>query len=278
MMEDIVSDGGKLLSCTYYSLDEFADAAERRYPLGGNSYLHFPELPSLDQVVTMAREGWDAELAEALTVAESAIDKVRKLHEVDNFTPVWDVSGCEVDVARYLSGEPENMIDFPITRTPKQGRVITLCASVAASAGVKSSSLIRRGHTLAAFAMILTQLGYASELWIDMTVNAKRHGSNKRVSVKVLVKGCNDTIDPSRIVFAFAHAGVLRRLMFAVENGMPETFWNAVLKGNRGVPAPCIKSLPEGTIYLPELLSGHDVPDAHEGLKNLLRETGLLAE
>jgi hypothetical protein len=220
----------------------------------------------------MAVTGWDEDLAETLAIAESAVDKVEREHEVQAFTPTWDVTGCEVDVARYLSGEPENMIDFPTTTLPKQGRVITVCASISYSAAIEPDVIKRRGQTLCALALLLSRLGYAAELWVCMTTKSGR----KVAETKVMVKGANDTLDPAKVMFAYAHPGSLRVLMFAIQDSHARKGFNFGF--GRGTPEPPIRDLPEGTIYLPELKSGRNVPDAHEGLKEYLRITGLLAE
>lgn len=273
-MEDIVD--GNTVKCVYYSLDEFADAAERRYrpdidKLTGRDHWAGGDLY---KVIALARSGWDEDLAEALALAESVVDTVEKNHEIKTFQPVWDVQGAEVDVARYLSGEPENMVDYPMLETSKHGRVITLCGSISYSSSIDADVIKRRGMVLCALALLLSRIGYASELWINM--HAER---NNGIDIKVLVKGTNDTLDPSRVMFAYAHPGTLRRLMFAVMHGVPQKFIDGCgIGGGYGHPSPPVDDLPEGTIYLPELRSSRNMPDAHEELKSLLRQMNLLAE
>jgi hypothetical protein len=182
------------------------------------------------------------------------------------------VAGAEVDVARYLSGEPENMIDFPTLPTPKQGRVITLCASISYSVSIQPDVIKRRGQVLCALALLLSRLGYNSELWVSMCAES----GYKTAEVKVLVKGANDTLDPARVMFAYAHPSALRVLMFGCQDSHASKGFD--FGATRGRPVAPIKDLPEGTIYLPELMSGRNIPDAHEELKRYLRETGLLAE
>lgn len=285
MREDIVE--GKTIFCWYDSLDEFADAAKRRSTMGGVAIQNMANGPgkrryedpyewyggSFEEALEVAATGWEAKLDETLALMDSAIEKVTREHEVKSFVPTWEVTGAEVDVARYLEGVPENMIDFPMQDVSKLGKVITFCASVSASSVVEPDALIQRGQVLAAFAMLITKLGYSAELWIDMSVTR-----TKNLSVKTLVKGTNDTVDPARIVGAYAHPGMLRSLMFAIENGLPGKWFEWACGGGRGMPVPPVKNLPEGTIYLPELRSGSNVPDADEQLLDLLRQAGLVDE
>jgi len=285
--ENVVSGDGKEVRCTYWSLDEYAEAAERRSTQGELGWRKRLDGDTdwrggtFNDALKLARFGWEDKLQTALDIAESALDYTVREHEIDSFVSTYDYAGCEVDVARYLTGVPENMIDYPLQATSKLGRVITLCGSIAASGAMDPEDLIRRGQVITAFAMALTRLGHACELWIDCTISAdwNRAAGATRGVTRVLVKGTNDTIDPARILFAYAHPGSLRSLGFAVTHAYPEKFSSALgIGGIYGYPADPIEDLPEGTIYLPSVLTGKTKPDAHEELKDLLRQAGLLHE
>jgi hypothetical protein len=282
--EDVVN--GNTVNCTYWSLDELAEAAERR--AGRKVRMADSDDDgwsggSFDQCVSLARTGWERELDAALDVAESAVELAERTHEVMRATEtVYDVCGDSVDMGRYMSGEPECMMDWPLQPTSAVGQVITLCASVAYSGAVEPETIRRRGQVIVALALALSRLGHAVELWIDSSVAAShnRESNGKHSRVRVLVKGANDTLDPSRIMFAFAHPGVLRNLMFAVWDGFPPEYREDFGEESwaRGYPVKPLRDLPEGTIYLPEIYSDRDVPDAHTALKGYLRDLGLLAE
>jgi hypothetical protein len=277
MIENMVE--GNTLKSVYYSVTEWADAAKRKAASTFDGRGSWRGGLNLAQAADMAVTGWDEHLAESLAIAENAVDMVEREHEVQAFTPTWDVSGCEVDVARYLSGEPENMIDFPTVNMPKQGRVITLCASISYSASIDADVIMRRGQVLVALALLLSRLGYAAELWVSFCAEARSSGGKgHKAETKVLVKGANDTLDASKVMFAYAHPAALRVLMFAIQDSHKSKGARFNFGFRRGVPHAPIKDLPEGTIYMPELLSGTNVPDAHEALKGHLRELGLLAE
>jgi hypothetical protein len=216
----------------------------------------------------MARLGWKEQLDSALELAESAVQLAEQEHMVDTFNPVWDVTGAEVDVARYLSGEPECMIDFPLAKTSKSGRIIALCASITYSGAIGPDTIRRRGATMVALALALSRLGHNTELWADLSGTPM--GSGGDVRIRVLVKGANDELDPSKVMFAFAHPAMLRMLGFAAIEGLG--------RDTHICPIPPRKDLPEGTIYLPEICSERDVPEADEFLRAHLGELGLLAE
>lgn len=274
---------GKNLTRVYDSLAEFADSAK--------AALRHPDMPervastdddrtkwcggSFADALTMARKGWTDHLAETLELAESAVTLADREHMMDSFNePVWDVTGAMVDVGAYLAGTPECMIDYPLSKTSKQGRVITLVASVTVSAIVSTSTMVRRGQVTVALALALTQLGHAIEIWAD-------YSSGKAVQPAwqaVRIKGVNDELDPAVIMFALAHPAMLRRLCLAHSYSLPGK-WGSGRRKNSGWPiAPDPAMYPEGAIILPELCTDEDVPNADEFLRRYLGELGLLAE
>ena len=272
---------GKHLMETHWSLGEFADySAKHAGDKRAKRYatLDFANVGSFDEALNLAKHGWSEQLPAAMAIAESAIEMASKEHMTDTFNPVWDVSGAEVDVARYLSGEPECMIDFPLSKTSKQGRVITLVASLSTSAAVEADTMIRRGQVIVALALALSRLGHSVEIWADCSTS--RHSVT--ACERVLIKGVNDEIDAAQLMFALAHPAMLRCLAFGAKDGFPDEWGKELGYSGYGRPAPRTKAdiaqYPEGTIFLPELRSYSDVPNADQFLRKYLGELGLLAE
>lgn len=263
----------KVANFTYWSLDELADAAKAR-PSGWAEPRAFNEYTSLEDAVKLAKEGWTDHPTSILDLAEHAVTMCEQEHEQFTFSPVFDVAGSDVEIGRYLSGEPECMVDYPLTVTSKVGRVITLCASVGYSSSVSTETMIRRGTMITALALALMKLGHAVELWAD--TSSTRGPNGNRIRIRTLVKGANDVIDPERIAFAFAHPGMLRQLCFAIKAHPDITGFRDCQPNNLKPIAPK-EDLPEGAIYLPEVRTSHDVPEAAEELRRYLDELGLLA-
>ena len=225
---------------------------------------------------TLSVNGWDDESAAAMSVAQSAIETVSKEHDMPAFSMRWDVSGCEVDVARYLSGEPENMIDYDLVPSTRFGRVIVLCASIAVSSAISVTTIKRRGQSITALALALNALGYATEIWADSSTG----GSDNHIGrSRTLVKGANDELDAARIMFAFSHPTFARVLALATMHEFPKSFHRPLNVGSSyGTPVDAKKDLPDGTIYLPCLRSNRDVPDADVALLGYLRELGIVQD
>jgi hypothetical protein len=219
----------------------------------------------------MARLGWTEQLDSALDLAESAVETADKQHMMDSFnSPVWDVTGAMVDVGAYLAGTPECMVDYPLSTTSKVGRVITLCASVCYFGSIGSETINRRGRVIVALALALSRLGHNVELWADISSESM---SGDVLHMRVLVKGADDELDPAKVMFAYAHPAMLRRLGFAVKDKFGKRYHPSVCH-----PIAPAKDLPEGTIYLPEICSYGDVPEADEFLRQYLGELGLLSD
>jgi hypothetical protein len=275
----------KTLRRTYWSLAEFASEADKsadpytRQRYDGNT--RFSGGLTFSEAVEMARDGWAEELPEALALAESAVEMATREHMMDTFQPVWDVTGAEVDVATFLAGTPECMIDYPLSKTSHVGRVITLVSSMAASSAVSADSIKRYGRVICALAFALTRLGHSVEIWRDHVAHST--GSYLRAESRVLIKGTADELDPGVIMFALGHSAMLRCLNFGTEDGMPApwraSFGNGSNRGEPGERSPRFTATyPEGAIFLPEISSDRDIPEADEFLRKYLGELGLLAE
>lgn len=276
MAEMYARENGNVRS-VFWSLDEFAEHAEENGPKGPTCGRDSWAGGSLAEVAELARTGWTDKLAEVLDIAEHAVTETVQQHEEFTFAPVFDVAGGDVDVARFLAGEPECMVDYPLTKTSKVGRVITLCASITVSGAYTPEELIRRGMIVTALAFAIERLGHSVELWADHSVT---DDDGMRETQRIRVKGANDMVDPARIVFAYAHPGMLRRLAFAIQNGMTgaEKVRFHVNTGRRGFPKRPAEDLPEGTIYMPSSLwMGGDSDPTREVTKKL-RELELIED
>lgn len=231
---------------------------------------------NLADAKSLAVTGWYLDLAETLRVVESAVRDVERDLDQHKFRAVYDVAGDEPDVQRFLAGEPENMVDYPLTMAPRAGRVIALCASISYSASIKADAMRRRGEVLAAFALSLAGIGIATEIWADVSLRSPEGAGI--ATYRVQVQAASDVVDESRICFALAHPAMLRQLIFATWRDLPaaDKFGGERIWSRCGVADPP-RDLPEGTIYLPSLSSRENVPHAADLLRSLLRQAGLIA-
>lgn len=266
---------------TYSSVSDLAKVARKYVTNGtyanssGNDFDEFmsdwAQVGTWADAEALAVNGWEAEADTALSLAEASVATVEQEFDMPAFSAVWDVSGCEVDVARFLAGEPENMVDYELVPTPKNGRVIVLCASVAFSSGVSAEAIKRRGHVVAALAFALSRIGFATELWADSSTTSS-DGVPGAARMRVLVKGANDELDPARIMFAYSHPAMFRALCLPAFHAYPRDVRERIDVGyGYGTPTDPKQDLPEGTLYLPAVCSDRDVPEADAELVRYLR-------
>lgn len=284
-----ITDRNMTARSEFASVEEFAGYAApfvtQRFVNGmredlGNGHFYGADCPTPGTAFTMARDGWERHLDDTLDLARDAVTTVEAQTDVTVFSPVWDVSGAMVDVGEYLAGVPECMIELPPAPTTRYGRVVTLCASVSVSGAVGESTLVARGKVITALALELSRLGIATELYADMSASEHWGGgrTGHKYRARVLVKGPNDILDPAKILFTYAHPGMLRVLALTAMHGLPDNFKRALgvsRAGGYGIPLAPEHDLPEGTIYLPELCTDRDY-DAATELRTYMTELGLV--
>jgi len=128
----------------------------------------------------------------------------------------YDVSGNWVDIGRYMTGEPdccgyERQADWATV----QERVAKIVVNVSAMADVDKDAIFSAGAAAVAAIDICEALGKRCEVWIGS--GSKCKDNDKELQVLVLAKAANQPVDIDRLSFLFCHAGVLRRLLFSVE-------------------------------------------------------------
>jgi hypothetical protein len=268
---------GRTITRTFDSLSEYADNAElttHQYPLETYGYKWAygeDNHCNRSDAFELARVGWMAKQDAALELVEDAITEVESDLDVTAWSPVWDVQGGAVDVGQYLAGEPECMIEYPPTVVPRTGRVVTIVSSIMLSSAVRPETVIKRGTMIAALAMILERKGYNTEIWADLSCHGERYTMHDRI----LVKGANDVVDPSRILYALANPSMPRVIGFSGMYSLPPEFKRDIVSVGHGYPSKPVHNLPEGTIYVKELLTWHDY-DATAELVSYLRSLGII--
>lgn len=275
-------EDGDTLRMHFDSVHELSQYAATSTHLDRSVSKRWEGVDSVEEAFELARDGWSAELNRAIQVAEDAVTKVERDYTMPSFVATHDVAGCEVDVARYLDGTPENMIDYPLTEIVKSGRVITLVAPIVVSASISPEVLARRGQVVVALAIALSRLGYSLEVWADYTVGGGLfgNGDGRRVELRTLVKGPTDPLDPAGLMFALAHPAMLRVLSFPAMKTLQHRkgrFAGVVSVGLGPIAQP-VRNMPDGTLYLTPLKSAHDVPDADEQLVEWLKELELITD
>ncbi len=172
-----------------------------------------------DEAIALATDGWAAPLPEVDVAIEALqgrlCDRVRSV----DLAPSWEVTGSEVDVATYLSGVPECMIDYVPRMVSSQGGIVTLLIPACYSHTVPHSEVINRGVGLAALCSAIITAAQSVEVWFGYACMVPPRGSRRspdRYSAVVRAISAGEPLNIPRLMFATAHPAMLRRLWFGV--------------------------------------------------------------
>lgn len=232
MPEGRISADGLECVRAWSSVPDFAESA---LSVAGTSRAsrYVGEMPdfcetSWADTLTMAQgEGWNdaREEIQRVIAHTSALTDATVIG--DDFTYRWDVSGCEADVSRYLSGEPENMMESILQKVAKRGKVARIVVPVTYSAYVPEAIASRRGAIIAALIDAMTTAHYSLEVWAV----AAQHlpgASDHRLAYAVKVKGAAEPYDPGMVAYGTGHPTMLRRLTFLCEEAEGPTARSAI--------------------------------------------------
>lgn len=175
-------------------------------------------------VHALVATGWHAPRAKVDKIVDNVRESIRPFITTD-FEPVYDVSGAEVDIDRFLTGEPENMIEQILAPTLKHGRVVRVLAAIGGSSHIGSDRIENHGAMICALIEALALMGLEVELHVSYTVTGS-YGSEH--TTHILVKHAGDLPDFDDIMCAVAYADVQRRLVFAVREREGASFRAAI--------------------------------------------------
>lgn len=172
-----------------------------------------PGTPTFKSAVTLARTGWELELPRVQSFTNDILGDIRPSLDTA-FHSLYSVSGAECDISRYLSGEPENMIELVPVQISHAGRVISIHVQLNINWMVDPVELLQRGAAIVALVDILTQLQHSVEIVGEIYHSAFDDSATQ--SVTVLIKEATSPLDISNLIFAIAHPATHRRLMFSL--------------------------------------------------------------
>jgi len=155
------------------------------------------------------------------------------------FQTRFDYTGSVVDVGRYLSGEPECMIDFVPEPSARMGRVVKVIVNGICSASVESKRIIKRGVVVCALIDAIHKLGMGVEVYAEFPTNDYAINSPKGKVHTFLVKlhSSEQLLDINNLMFGLCHPSMLRRISFSV---MEQTKWEpakTLIKSGYGYPS-----------------------------------------
>lgn len=170
-----------------------------------------------EDAIALARTGWSAMRPNVDSILTDIDAKVRTM-VLDRPATKFDVTGAYVDVATYLTGDPECMIEIIEEPTPVHGRVARILIQGTASWSVDAEMIQARGAAVCALADALARSGIYLEVWQEFTVRGKVRGNQKETTdaTAVCLKRASDPLDIDLLMFPLGHPAMFRRLIFDV--------------------------------------------------------------
>lgn len=197
----------------------------------------------------LARGGWQE--------GTQTLDRARDLVKIPDSmrtqcpAPIMAEEGDEIMVDRYLDGESDHFLSFPMQETPRAGKVVSLVYNLATSFNVSRETMTNRG----AAALALVDALEASGLRVEVTICGLFTADNgDKIDMRATLKRAEDPLELDRAAFWMTHPSSLRRLLFRVmerrQNFKP-------FASNYGIPTNYTPDqLAEGCIYFPAHHSG----------------------
>lgn len=164
---------------------------------------------TMEEAIEVARFGWE-EGRKYLQqrIGEIAVDQLIGDHTVVNQR--YQLAGDEVDIDRYLIGEPEQMIEY-YTEPERNGKHVTILANIGVPATVQPQQIMRRGGAMYAAMEALRSNGYSTGLSVaDVTVA----GLNQ-IEHFIPITKPGEYLDIDTAAFCLAHPSFPRRGLFA---------------------------------------------------------------
>lgn len=171
---------------------------------------------TLEEAVDFAElGGWEPP---AFTEMRHALDDLEprlREHIAEDVYQDYDVAGHDVDMGRFLEGEPECMRNWLPTEEAVTQRAFCVLINHSVSSGCTGHDLFLRGQMAIMLVRALLLLGYELEIWSESTVMG-RSGDSKGNEHSILTKihGAGEVLDESAIEFAVGNPAWLRRIIF----------------------------------------------------------------
>jgi hypothetical protein len=217
--------------------------------------------------LVLARNGWP-EGVERVQAARELVKLPEAITTlVDKPVPVFCEEGDEVAVDRFLDGESDHWLTFPMQQVTGQGRVAKIRVNITASAAVPASLLEKKGAAVCMLVDALENAGIRCEIISEICAEASRH----QILTTFRLKELSEALDMDRVAYWLAHPAAFRRIGFGlIERICPKEHWGHFSCGY-GRPADHTAEQ-EDEIYFPCSMYANDVDEAIERSMQKARE------
>lgn len=173
-----------------------------------SKYVEFSNTANFEAAVELMKNGWDEgakKMTKSLNVKRqtNAMEKTRRSFN--------SVAGFQPNVALFMAGVPENMINQKMVA--KKQKIVTLTKAISYSGSVSAYKIIEESVKALQIVENIERMGYRVNLNV-LRMNEELYGGSKTFATKVRIKNASEKLNISKAAFALAHPAMLRRLMF----------------------------------------------------------------
>lgn len=231
------SRGSELYIEQFNSLGEILRyASENSLPRSSNSGSRsFTGTDSLKDAVALGLKGYD----EVRPDVDAQLDELQS-HIAEHldvaFQARHSVVGGSVDVARFIQGEPECMIDYVTEPQSRMGRVVKVMVNMVFSSHVNTADIIKRGVVTVALIDTLHKLGVGVEVWSESPTASMGVDKGDVGSQLVKLHDSSEMLDINNLMFGVCHPSMLRRIGFSVTEQSKWKHASKLIQGGYGFP------------------------------------------
>lgn len=222
--------------------------------------------------VKRARTGWQEPTDEVRRMADDIVSHTQETLR-DTFVQYHDVSGGEVDIGAYMTGEPECMLETEPVKVSSHGRVIRIVVAGHFSWKTDAKAIRKRGAAICALVECLERLQHSVEVFLDVALTGGRTNDTADLTYQVCLKTTHDVLDIPALMFAIAHPAAFRRIgMGAMEHENTDTRNRVGIGRGRGYGCKAAPTL-TGDIQLDSCRwDSEEVTDGSAWIKRVLAD------
>ena len=176
--------------------------------------------PTWEDAVRLATHGYTG-LNERIKETSSRISKVvcsRILRPEAKYAEAGD----EVDVSRFLDGDPEHMIEYPTEEVRASGgRIVTLGCDLCFCCKVEPDQVKNRGAVICGVCDALESMGYRVEIRGFLSTESSTTANAPNWYRTLIIKESDQPLELERIGFVFCHPSFQRRMIFSFREQQP---------------------------------------------------------
>lgn len=169
-----------------------------------------------EEAIDLARNGWADGRAIVEKFRAVISERIQSSIGVQQICD-WQLAGSEVDVGRFVTGEPECMIEFhEVAAERPSAKFAKVVFNMTTSAGVSPEQMQIKGAATVALIDTLESQGVRVEVLLVTETQVDKTETGRGLRIQAQVKATEEPVEIDRLAFALANPATFRRLGFAI--------------------------------------------------------------